>query len=169
LIVPYLLDADTLISAHRQYYPFDFCPGFWTWLEQKHSQGRVFSADVVYAELQRGDDELSRWAKTMNRQGFFLNAGQAHIGPALTRLAQWVSAPNFTQAAVHEFHASADMVLVAFAKAHGYAVVTAEKSEPARKNKVKIPDACNALELQCVNLFDLMRAEGIRLVLDNNE
>jgi len=39
LIVPYLLDADTLISAHRQYYPFDFCPGFWTWLEKNTAKG----------------------------------------------------------------------------------------------------------------------------------
>lgn len=167
--MPYLLDADTLVSAHRQYYPFDFCPGFWAWLEQKHKQGRIFSVDVVYAELQRGDDELSRWAKTMKRQGLFLATDSAAIVPGIRSLAQWVSASNFTQAAAHEFNDSADMVLVAFAKARDCAVVTAEKSEPARKNKVKIPDACNALQLQCMNLFDLMRAEGIRLILDNDE
>lgn len=55
--------------------------------------------------------------------------------------------------------------LIAFAKAQNWTVVTDEKSEPARKNKVKIPDACNALQLQCMNLFDMMRAEKIRLFI----
>lgn len=162
--MPYLLDTDTLISAHRQYYPFDFCPGFWSWLEQKHGQGRIFSVDAVYAELRRGDDELSRWAKTMNQRGFFLATDDAIISD-ISRLAQWVSKSNFTQAAAHEFNDSADMLLVAFAKARDCAVVTAEKSEPARKSKIKIPDACNALQLQCINIFDMMRAENIRLVI----
>lgn len=163
--MPYLLDTDTLISAHRQYYPFDFCPGFWSWLEQKHGQGRIFSVDAVYVELQPGGDKLSRWAKTMNRRGFFLNAGKADITPAITRLTQWVNASDFTPEAIHELNDSADLLLIAFAKTHGYTVITNEKSEPHRKNKVKIPDACSALQLQCINLFDLMRAEGIRLVV----
>ena len=88
--MPYLLDTDTLIGAHKQYYPFDFCPGFWSWLEQKHGQGRIFSVDAVYAELRRGDDELSRWAKTMNQRGFFLATDDAIISD-FSRLAQWVS------------------------------------------------------------------------------
>lgn len=165
MTVRYLLDADTLISAHRQYYPFDFCPGFWDWLEQKHKRGRVFSVDAVYAELQRGGDELSRWAKTMKQRGFFLDAGKVDIAPAIFRLSQWVSASNFTPEAIHEFNDSADLLMIAFAKVQNCTVVTDEKSEPARRNKVKIPDACNELQLQCVNLFDLMRAEKIQLVI----
>jgi len=161
----YLLDADALISAHRQYYPFDFCPGFWAWLKQKHEQKRVFSVDAVYAELQRGDDELSRWAKTMKRKGFFLATDSAAIVPDISRLSQWVSMSNFTQAAAHEFNDSTDMVLVAFAKTCGMVVVTNEKSEPEAKRTVKIPDACKAMQLQYIDLFELLRKEKIRLIL----
>gem|GEM_PF-6918350 len=29
----YLLDSDVLIRAKNDHYGFDFCPGFWDWLE----------------------------------------------------------------------------------------------------------------------------------------
>jgi len=170
LTMRYLLDADTLISAHRQYYPFDFCPGFWTWLEQKHSQERVFSVDAVYAELQRGDDELSRWAKTMKRRGFFLDADKVNIAPAFAELTRWVNASDFTPEAFDKFYQtdgrlSADPVLIAYAKTCDMVVVTNEKSEPEAKKTVKIPDACKATQLQYIDLFALLRKEKIRLVL----
>ena len=165
MIVPYLLDTNTLISAHRQYYPFDFCPGFWAWLEQKHNQKRIFSVDAVYAELRRGDDELSRWAEAMNSRGFFLAASNLDIAPGVRQLTKWASDSDFTPDARHEFNDSTDLILIAYANTQVYTVVTDEKPEPHRRNKVKIPDACSALQLQCINLFDLMRAEGIRLVV----
>jgi len=33
LVVAYLLDSDVLIRAKNDHYGFDFCPGFWDWLE----------------------------------------------------------------------------------------------------------------------------------------
>ena len=166
----YLLDANTLISAHRQYYPFDFCPGFWAWLEHKHSQGRIFSVDAVYAELRRGDDELSQWAKAMNHKGFFLDAGKVDIVPAIAQLTRWVHASNFTPEAIDKFYKSggqlsADPVLIAYAKTHGLVVVTNEKSEPEAKKTIKIPDVCKAIQLKYIDLFALLRKEKIRLIL----
>jgi Domain of unknown function (DUF4411) len=38
----YLLDSDVLISAKNLHYAFDLVPGFWSWLEQAHRDGRVF-------------------------------------------------------------------------------------------------------------------------------
>jgi hypothetical protein len=38
--------------------------------------------------------------------------------------------------------------------------VTQEVSEPYRKNKVKIPDACDVLGIRYVNMMDMFRMLG---------
>ncbi|MEK7765033.1 MAG: DUF4411 family protein, partial [bacterium] len=58
-----LLDADVFIQAHRQYYPFDVCPGFWDSLIRHHKAGRLASIDRVRSELGDDKDELAHWAK----------------------------------------------------------------------------------------------------------
>ena len=66
----YLLDTDVFIRAKNQHYGFDFCPGFWNWVDREYVAGRVFSIQAVYEELRHGKDELSTWAK--DRKGMFL-------------------------------------------------------------------------------------------------
>jgi hypothetical protein len=53
----------------------------------------------------------------------------------------------------------ADAFIVAFTLAdnNNRTVVTQEISEPFRKSKVKIPDACMALNIQYVNSMDMFR------------
>lgn len=47
----YLLDTSVFITARRVHYGFDFCPGFWSWLQEKHAAGLVFSVERVHEEL----------------------------------------------------------------------------------------------------------------------
>ena len=46
----YVLDANVLIQAHRLYYAFPICPGFWDCLLQHHQAGRILSIDKVRAQ-----------------------------------------------------------------------------------------------------------------------
>jgi Domain of unknown function (DUF4411) len=43
--VGYLLDANVFIEAKKRWYGFDFCPGFWAWLDSENKQGKVFSIE----------------------------------------------------------------------------------------------------------------------------
>jgi hypothetical protein len=56
----------------------------------------------------------------------------------------------------------ADAYIIAFtlADASNRIIVTQEISEPNRRNKVKIPDACIALHVQVVNVMDMFRQLG---------
>lgn len=47
----YLLDSDTLIRAKNDFYTFESCPGFWTWIERLNTENVVFSIDKVKQEL----------------------------------------------------------------------------------------------------------------------
>ena len=80
----YLLDSDVFIQAKNLHYGFDFCPAFWTWLENANAAARTFSIEKVGTELQAGDDDLSAWA-TARGPGFFLPADNAVL-PALTHV-----------------------------------------------------------------------------------
>ena len=57
----YLLDANVLIDANRDYYPIKRVPEFWTWLEHLGKQTQVKVPLEIYEELNVGDDDLAIW------------------------------------------------------------------------------------------------------------
>lgn len=159
----YLLDANVLIDGKNRHYGFDIAPGFWDWLVQAHDSGRVFTVRAVADEIIAGGDELSRWMAA--RPSSFRLAPGAGDQPSLTALARWAAGHHFTAAAVSDFLSAADYFLVAQAATLGHQVVTHETSDPARRNRVKIPDACRAVGVASMTPFDMLRAEGVRLRL----
>lgn len=59
----YVLDANVFIEAARRYYAFDIAPSFWQILIDHAGKGQVLSIDHIKVELERGKDELAKWAK----------------------------------------------------------------------------------------------------------
>lgn len=72
--VPFLLDANIFIEAHRRYYGLDLCPGFWEALRHFAIRGKLLSIDRVYRELQDGGDALWDWATDSPRELFVSSA-----------------------------------------------------------------------------------------------
>lgn len=158
----YVLDANIFIQSNRAHYGLDFVPAFWDWLDKSFAAGNVCSIQKVGSEIAAGGDDLSTWAA--GRAGLFLPIDAA-CATSLRSVATWANAGHFTPAAVAEFLSAADYELVAYASAHNLTVVTMEKSEPLRRNKIKIPDACSAHGVSCVSPWDMLRAEGAQFVL----
>ncbi|MEV8028484.1 DUF4411 family protein [Cellulosimicrobium funkei] len=156
----YLLDSNVMIEAKNRYYGFDICPGFWDWLEQSHAATRIFSINAVRDEIAAGEDELSKWAKSLP-PSFFINRGAGTV-PHLTALARWAAASaQYTDAAKAEFLAAADYYLVAQAREHNFALVTHELPSNS-KRRIKIPEAARELGVRIMSPFDVMRAEGAK-------
>ncbi len=71
----YLLDANTLIDAKRDYYPIDRVPEFWDWLVFHWQQGNIKIPIEVYEEFadtkdKRGNkDALATWAEQAEVKG----------------------------------------------------------------------------------------------------
>lgn len=158
----YLLDSNVFITAKNRYYGFDFCPGFWHWVEEKHQAELVFSVEWVGRELMSGDDDLAEWAKRQGR-GFFRRPTPADTD-GLATVARWVSQQDYAQHAVDTFLQTADYHLVGQALAAGHTVVTLE--DPANsKRKVKIPNVCTGVGVSWINTFAMLRMERARFVL----
>lgn len=158
----YLLDTNVFISAKELHYGFDLCPGFWEWLVESHEAGKVFSVEEVGKELREGDDELSRWAE--ERGPAFFRAPQEEDHASLADVSDWV-AGNYDAPAADFFLSEADYYLVAQAHAGGHRVVTHESRAP-KSQKVKIPDVCIGMGIECVTPFEMLKREGARFVLE---
>ena len=70
--VLYLLDANVLIDANRDYYPIDRVPEFWDWLIAMGKRGRVKVPLDVYEEITDGNDAVAIWLKD-NRDALLLD------------------------------------------------------------------------------------------------
>lgn len=158
----YLLDANVFMEASRSYYSFDIAPGFWKWLADPGRVGKVASIKAIKDEITEGEGDLVLWAKALPST-FWVSETSA-VASEMRRLAAWVTGPShYTAYAISDFLASPDLKLVAFSKVAGATLVTREKSEPNSKRRVKIPDACKAVGVACVDPFKMYRDLGLRL------
>lgn len=151
----FLVDTNIFVDAHRRYYGFDIVPSFWEFLYQQFGSGVLVSVKPVLEELKAGNDALADWAK--DRPQFFHDIGDAQTLQKMAEIADWVTHQEYTQAALAEFLSVADYYLVAFAAAHGHAVVTHEQPSPGAKKRVLIPNVCNTFGIRYVDTFQIIR------------
>jgi hypothetical protein len=157
----YVLDANVFIEAHKRYYAFDICPGYWAALIAQHHSGLVCSIDRVRDELLAQTDALTDWAKKLPAS-FFARTGDPAVTGAFGSIMTWVqNQAQYLPAAKSAFAGIADGWLVAYAKAQGLIIATEEVRDPMIKKKVPIPNVGDAFGVTCINTFDMLRALGV--------
>lgn len=162
----YLIDTNLFIEAKNRFYGLDFCPAFWDWLVQQGNLGRVASVARVKDELDSGRDELSEWVKNL-RSDFFISPDDSSQ-EVLAQIKDWVDKEKYIQHAKDEFFDGADPWLVAQAKSLQCTVVTLEIKGSSSK-KVKIPNVCGGLNVDCIDPFKMLRCVGARFVLPSDQ
>lgn len=154
----YLLDANVLIDAHRDYYPLDRIPEFWEWLVYQGDKGYVKIPTEIYEEIKEGNDQLAAWTK------------QDDVEKAL-RLPEEVEVA-FVSMVVSQGYAEdlsdieiitvgKDPFLIAYAlKEKGQRiVVTTEVSKPSRQRANRhVPDVCRDFGIRSCHTFQFVRA-----------
>lgn len=69
----YLLDANVLIDANRDYYAINRVPEFWEWLADAGIKGYSKIPLEVYEEIKDGNDDLAKWVKNdQNKEALLL-------------------------------------------------------------------------------------------------
>ncbi|MBN1460128.1 MAG: DUF4411 family protein [Armatimonadetes bacterium] len=155
----YLVDANVFIDAKNRYYPFDVVPGFWDWLLVAHGEGKLCTVEAVHNELVGAGDELSTWI-TSGPRSFTLPTSDIPR-QSLQVVSLWaLQSPQYTQAAITDFLSVADYFLVAQAHAINATVVTNERAGTGSKNRIKIPDACDAVAVSWMSPFEMLRTEN---------
>lgn len=156
---PYILDSNFFIQAHRATYPFDVVPSFWNKIKDLADQGLILSIDKVKDEIFKNDDALSQWCE-QNLPPQFFNDSSISIAEYAS-IVDWANSKSdhYTQKAIQDFMEtdSADAWIISSALNQGLPILSHEKSEPERKNRIKIPDVCDAFGISYYTTVEMLR------------
>lgn len=158
----YLIDTSVFIQARDTYYSFEFCPGFWDWIQQMHLAGSMHSIQEVKDELDRKHDDVQEWSENIEK-GFFLPTDNK-IKHIKDQLKNTLIQSGYQPGAIKAFFRGADAALVAYGKKHNYTVVTQEKTTQIKK--LKIPIACTKFGVEYENIHTVLHYEHPALILD---
>lgn len=159
----YLLDADVLITANRQYYPIDRIPGFWDWLIERGSAGDIKIAEEILDEFSGGNDRLAEWAQKSEVVDALRLDATVDVD-VLRHVIDNGYASDLTDDEVEEIGRDPFLIAYALIAPSDRAVVTLERKKPtARRAKRKIPDVCLGLGVTCIDTFQMTTALNFRL------
>ena len=154
----YLLDANVLIDANRDYYPIERVPEFWEWIENAGESGHVKIPVEVYEEIIDGNDELAQWAKQESIKTALLFQEEVEVN-SVSYATDNGYAPDLTDDEVEEIGRDPFLVAYALKDQVSRCIVTTEVSKPKRQRANRhLPDVCADLGVECCNTFEFVRA-----------
>ena len=154
----YLLDANVLIDANRDYYPIQRVPEFWDWLQNTGENGNVKIPLEVYEEISDGNDELANWAKQEQIKTALLLQEEVDVS-LVSRVTDQGYAPDLTDDEVVEIGRDPFLIAYALKDSTNRCIVTTEVSKPSKKRAHRhLPNVCNDLGVSCYNTFEFVRA-----------
>ena len=158
----YLLDANILIDADRDYYPIDRVPEFWEWLLVNANAGRLKVPLEVYEEVVAGTGALPDWL-TNNRASLELDED---IDPQVVNVVIAEGyADDLTDVEIEKLGRDPFLIAYALADLGNRSVVTTEVSKPSRiRANRHIPDVCDSFDIPIphCDTFELIRALDFR-------
>lgn len=159
----YLLDANTLIDANRDYYPIGQVDDYWSWLVELGHAGRIKIQSDIFTEFRDGKtDALSEWAKQQEvRDALLLD--EATDVSRVRRVIGEGYADNLTDTEIEEIGADPFMIAAALADPGNRVVVSTEKSKPSlERQKRKVPDVCHTFGIRCIHQFEFIKELNFR-------
>lgn len=157
----YVLDSNTFIDAKNRYYGFDIVPSFWNKLIE-NSPENILTIKPIEDEIMAGHDELSSWFQD-NYTVHAYASDSAEIQQVFARISNYVAEnTQYKDSEKAHFLSKADPWIIAYAYVNNCVVVTHEILAPGSK-KVKLPDICNFLHVQYINVFEMLRELHIQI------
>ncbi len=154
----YLLDANVLIDANRDYYPMERIPEFWEWLENVGKNGNAAIPLEVHEEIGDGHDALANWAKRDSIKSALLFREEVDVS-LISQVIDHGYASDLTDDEVETIGRDPFLIAYALKDAGGRCVVTTEASKPKRRRANRhLPDVCRDLGVRCCNTFEFVRA-----------
>lgn len=153
----YLVDANVLIDANRDYYPLDRVPEFWDWLLHHAGLGNLKIPLEIYEEIVDGEGALVDWLLQGEVRSSLVFDEDVDPTLVTTVLASGY-APDLSDDEL--VTVGRDPFLVAYAAVDpvNRCVVTTEVSKPSRVRANRhVPDVCTANGVESCNTFGLTR------------
>lgn len=153
----YLLDANVLIDANRDYYSIPRVPEFWDWLVHHGAHGVVKIPVEFYEELKVGNDDLALWAREETVRATLLLDEEPDVA-LVSRAVEDGYAPDLTDDEIERLGRDPFIIAYALASPVDRCVVTTERSKPSRQRANRhLPDVCRDLGVACCDSFTFFR------------
>lgn len=144
-----------MLDAWIRHYPVDVFPTIWKQMDGAATSGIVVVSDEVLRELERKDDGAHKWVKQRKKMIVPLDAEvEAYAKEVLGRYPRLVD--------TRKSRSGADPFVIAVAMAKKGSVVTAELRS-GNLARPKIPDVCDELRIECVNVVEFFRSQKWRV------
>lgn len=158
----YILDANTLIDAKRDYFQFQRVPEFWEWLQYQGEQGNIKIPIEIYEEFEEARspdgerDDLSEWAADPDVKNTLLLNEEAEPS-AVSQVIENGYATDLTDEEVEKLGRDPFLISYALTDIGQRVIVSTEVSRPSKKRaNRKVPDVCNDLGITCINSIRLI-------------
>lgn len=160
----YLLDANVLINANRDYYPINAVPEYWAWLVALAQRGVIKMPLETFEEIKGGNperDALRGWANNAEVASALRLPDEAEV--AFVRAVLREYGTDLTDIEVGEIGNDPFLIAHALADTVNRVVVSAETSAPGKQRaKRRVPDVCRGLGIRCINAFEMTRELNFR-------
>lgn len=155
----YCLDANVLIQAWQKYYSPQICTDYWDILIKLGEKKSIFIPELVYEEIIRTDDELSKWLKNSKIP---IHKISESVTNGLKNI--YESNPiHKTLVDNTKSRSLADPWIIAHAMSENATVVTKEEKITAlNSNRIKIPNVCENMGVRWINDFDFIKELNIK-------
>lgn len=156
----YLLDANVLIDANRDFYGLDTVPEFWDWLLYQGEIGQIKIPHEIYEELTRGDHPLDSWLKRREHRQLLELQEQVDVD-IVQRVIREGYANDLTDNEVESLGRDPFIIAYALIDTANRTVVTTEGNKP-RKQRAnrRIPNVCESLGVNPCHPFELYKVLG---------
>ena len=160
----YLLDANVLIDANRDYYPMDRVPEFWGWLLEMSESGWVKVPEEVYEEIVLPNpirpDALVDWLKA-HKNALILN--EQVRTDLVGRVIDEGYADDLTDEEIEKIGRDPFLIAYALVDPVERRVVTTERSRPSRiRANRHLPDVAVTFQVECMDTFKLIQELDFR-------
>ena len=166
----YLLDANVLIDANRDYYPIERVPEFWDWLMEMSTLGHVKIPEEIYEEIilpkPRRQDLLVAWL-TDNRG--VLRLDELAAADFVAYVTEQGYADDLTDDEIEKVGRDPFLIAYALVDVDNRCVVTNERSRPKQtRGNRQLPDVARSLNVRCINAFSLIQELDFRTSWESN-
>lgn len=146
----YCIDSCSLMSAMRDTYPISTFGSLWEELGKSFEDGILISTQIVYEEIETGDDELLNWAEAY--KPFFLRVDESLVHEVATVVTKYPTLIDHTSP-----REQADPYLIGLAKLKSGIVVTEERFVGDNARRIKIPNVCKSEGIESIRLIEMIK------------
>ena len=154
----YCLDTNVLIQAWNHYYSPELCADYWDCLGQLTDEGIIFITEEVFNEIKKEDDQLKGWIDGKSEK--LVKLIDEDVQENMRKIFDIEENRRLVDSI--KGRSIADPWVIAHAMALNATVVTKENLETNKTKRIKIPNVCLTMDVDCINDFEFIRRVGIR-------